>query len=112
MPHLYILTGASRGLGLALAQQLLSPSHHLLCIARSIKADLAAQAKACGCTCEQWTQDLADAPAAAERRHDADTTEETSESSGSPESRNPARATATRSRRSALFTGRPAPVWS
>ncbi|PPE67802.1 SDR family NAD(P)-dependent oxidoreductase [Caldimonas caldifontis] len=67
MPHLYILTGASRGLGLALAQQLLSPSHHLLCIARSIKADLAAQAKACGCTCEQWTQDLADAPAAAER---------------------------------------------
>jgi NAD(P)-dependent dehydrogenase (short-subunit alcohol dehydrogenase family) len=67
MPHLYILTGASRGMGLALAQQLLSPSHRLLCLARSINADLAAQAKMCGCTCEQWPQDLADAPAAATR---------------------------------------------
>jgi NAD(P)-dependent dehydrogenase (short-subunit alcohol dehydrogenase family) len=32
--HLTILTGASRGMGLAMAQQLLAAGHDLLCIAR------------------------------------------------------------------------------
>jgi len=32
--HLYILTGASRGMGLAMAGQLLQPEHLLLCISR------------------------------------------------------------------------------
>ena len=31
--HLYIVTGASRGLGLALAQQLLQPGHTVLTLA-------------------------------------------------------------------------------
>jgi NAD(P)-dependent dehydrogenase (short-subunit alcohol dehydrogenase family) len=32
--HLYILTGASRGMGLAMAEQLLQAGHTLLCISR------------------------------------------------------------------------------
>ncbi|MEY4663804.1 MAG: hypothetical protein RLZZ239_2277, partial [Pseudomonadota bacterium] len=32
--HLTILTGASRGMGLAMAQQLITSGHHLLCISR------------------------------------------------------------------------------
>ena len=43
--HLYILTGASRGMGLAIAQQLLQPGHTLLCLSRQINVDLAAQAE-------------------------------------------------------------------
>ena len=41
MTHLYILTGASRGMGLAIAEQLISPHHLLLCISRQINAPLA-----------------------------------------------------------------------
>ena len=40
--HLYILTGASRGMGLAMAQQLLRSGNTLICIARSANDDLAA----------------------------------------------------------------------
>jgi NAD(P)-dependent dehydrogenase (short-subunit alcohol dehydrogenase family) len=57
--HLTILTGASRGMGLAMAQQLLAAGHDLLCIARKPDEGLAAQAKAAGRHCEQWAQDLA-----------------------------------------------------
>ena len=32
--HLYILTGASRGMGLAMAEQLLLEENRLLCISR------------------------------------------------------------------------------
>jgi len=64
---LYILTGASRGLGLAMAQQLLQPGHALLCIARHAEPALAEQATRSGCVLEQWTLDLADAVAAAAR---------------------------------------------
>lgn len=42
--HLYILTGASRGMGLAMAQQLLRAEHLVLCISRHTNADLAQQA--------------------------------------------------------------------
>lgn len=62
--HLYLLTGASRGLGLAMAEQLLAPGHTLLCIARSAQPALAAPA---GGTLEQWPQDLAQPVAAAAR---------------------------------------------
>ena len=63
---LYILTGASRGLGAALARQLLLPSNRLLCISRRVDADLAAQAGAASSPLEQWPLDLADPlPAAA-----------------------------------------------
>ncbi len=33
--HLFILTGASRGMGQAMARQLLAPDRLLLCISRS-----------------------------------------------------------------------------
>jgi benzil reductase ((S)-benzoin forming) len=57
-PHLYILTGASRGMGLAMAQQLLAAEHALLCISRKPNEDLAAQAERANCRLEQWPLDL------------------------------------------------------
>ena len=56
--QLTILTGASRGLGLALAKQLLAPKHTLLCISRHRNEALAEQARAQGATLLQWTEDL------------------------------------------------------
>ena len=56
--HLTIVTGSSRGLGAALAQQLAGPGHTVIGIAR--RANPALQA-------EQWTLDLADPMPAAER---------------------------------------------
>ncbi len=56
--HLYILTGASRGMGLAMAQQLLKPDHFLLCISRHTNEVLAAAAKTVGTGLEQWALDL------------------------------------------------------
>lgn len=52
--HLTILTGASRGLGRAMAAQLLAQGHALLTIARRPDATLA------GAGLEQWAADLAD----------------------------------------------------
>jgi len=66
-PHLTILTGASRGMGLAMAEQLLAPGRTLLCIARHANPALAQQAAACGATLEQWTLDLNDSVPAAQR---------------------------------------------
>lgn len=57
--HLFILTGASRGMGLAMARQLLRPVHTLLCISRSVNETLSVQAKQAGVTLLQWEQDLA-----------------------------------------------------
>ncbi len=65
--HLTILTGASRGMGLALAEQLLAPGATLLCISRHANPTLAHQAAQCGATLEQWTQDLGDSVQAAQR---------------------------------------------
>ena len=65
--HLTILTGASRGMGLALARQLLGPDQLLLCIARQANDALAHEAMAAGCHLEQWSQDLADTAEAAQR---------------------------------------------
>ena len=45
---LFILTGASRGLGAALAQALMQPGHHLICVARGDNAELRSQAAAAG----------------------------------------------------------------
>ena len=56
---LFILTGASRGMGLAMARQLLQPGITLLCISRSANETLAVQAKQAGANLLQWTQDLA-----------------------------------------------------
>ena len=55
---LFVLTGASRGMGAAMAEQLLAPDHVLLCISRRCSDALAAQADAAGAACEQWSLDL------------------------------------------------------
>ncbi len=65
--HLTLLTGASRGMGLAMAGQLLRAGHDLLCLSRRANDGLAVQAAAAGVSCEQWTMDLAEAGTAAQR---------------------------------------------
>ena len=65
--HLYILTGASRGMGLAMAEQLLQAGHTLLCISRHANPALSTLAMQTGAALTQWTQDLADGQAASER---------------------------------------------
>ena len=64
--RLFVLTGASRGLGAALARRLLSSDVTLLCLSRHADESLAAAAQAAAATLEQWRVDLADpGPAAA-----------------------------------------------
>ena len=66
-PHLTVLTGASRGMGLAMARQLLHAGHDLLCLSRHTHDALATEAGAAGLRCEQWPLDLAQPDAAAQR---------------------------------------------
>lgn len=61
--HLTILTGASRGLGAAIAAQRLQPGHRLLAIARHATTLLARE----GCELLQWRADLAEPAPVAER---------------------------------------------
>jgi NAD(P)-dependent dehydrogenase (short-subunit alcohol dehydrogenase family) len=71
MTQLVILTGASRGLGRAMAAQLLQqPGTTLLCIARHPDERLQQEPRAERTTLVQWALDLADAPAAAARLSD------------------------------------------
>lgn len=65
--HLFILTGASRGMGLAMAEQLLQAGHSLLCISRQTNDALTALAHTSGATLTQWSQDLAQGVTASER---------------------------------------------
>ena len=65
--HLTLITGASRGIGRAVAEQLLDSGHTLVCISRRTDDALAARAAAAGATLEQWSFDLAEPHAAAER---------------------------------------------
>ena len=53
-----IVTGASRGLGLAIAKQLLAKGHRLLTIQRTPNADLAKLAGNMPEMLEQWSVDL------------------------------------------------------
>ena len=64
---LTILTGASRGMGLAMARQLLRPGQLLLCLSRQVNPELEHEARAIGVHLEQWSQDLSDADEAVER---------------------------------------------
>ena len=64
---LTILTGASRGMGLAMARQLLRPGHLLLCLSRQPNPELEHEARVAGVHLEQWSQDLEDAAEAAGR---------------------------------------------
>jgi benzil reductase ((S)-benzoin forming) len=63
--HLTIVTGASRGMGLAMAEQLLDAGHDLLCISRSHNDAFGKRASGKGLRCEQWPQDLTRAGTAA-----------------------------------------------
>lgn len=67
LPHLFILTGASRGMGLAMAEQLLQPGHVLICISRGVAPALQASAEAAGVSLLQWSVDLTDGVAASAR---------------------------------------------
>jgi len=57
--RLVILTGASRGLGRALASKLLAPDCLLLTIERKPDASLQDEARAAGARVEQWALDVA-----------------------------------------------------
>ena len=65
--QLFVVTGASRGMGAAIAQQLLAPDHVLLCLSRRTSDALAATAAATHAACEQWAVDLAQPVEAAAR---------------------------------------------
>lgn len=68
MAHdLTIITGASRGMGLAMARQLLDAGHDLVCLARHHNDELGPRAAASGRRCEQWAVDLAQPETAAMR---------------------------------------------
>ncbi|PVE06344.1 SDR family NAD(P)-dependent oxidoreductase [Limnohabitans sp. Rim28] len=68
--HLYILTGASRGMGLGLARQLLATGNTLLCISRNASPELANRAQKSGQDLVQWAHDLADAEGVSVRLRD------------------------------------------
>lgn len=57
---LFVITGASRGMGAAIAQQLLQPDHVVLGISRTTNAELRARAAPAGARLEQWPRDLAE----------------------------------------------------
>lgn len=63
--HLTLITGASRGLGAALAAQRLHEGHHVIGISRQRSPELTALAQARGATLEQWAIDLAEPQQAA-----------------------------------------------
>ncbi|QXZ11077.1 SDR family NAD(P)-dependent oxidoreductase [Comamonas sp. Y33R10-2] len=64
--HLTILTGGSRGMGLAMGQQLLAQGYHVLSIARNSSSALQSSASKPE-QLLQWEQDLAQSAAAAQR---------------------------------------------
>ena len=65
--HLYILTGASRGMGLSMARQLLDSGHTVLCISRTEQQALAQHAQQAGAPLLQWRHDLADSAPVGQR---------------------------------------------
>lgn len=68
MPEsLYIVTGASRGMGEAMARQLLKPGHLVLGISRQVNSGLTELAQISGAQLVQWPQDLAQTLEAAQR---------------------------------------------
>ena len=64
---LVVLTGASRGMGLSMAQQLLATGHTVLCLSRQTQPSLDTWAQQYGATVLQWSQDLADSQGASDR---------------------------------------------
>ena len=64
--RLVILTGASRGLGAAMAEQLLTTGTVMLCLSRGRHPTLAAHAAAVDAQLEEWPRDLAHSIAVAD----------------------------------------------
>jgi NAD(P)-dependent dehydrogenase (short-subunit alcohol dehydrogenase family) len=64
---LVILTGASKGMGQAMARQLLQPNVRLLCISRNTDDSLTKAAEKHGTFLEQWSADLSDGAGVAAR---------------------------------------------
>ncbi|MFF2089298.1 (S)-benzoin forming benzil reductase [Paenibacillus sp. NPDC058174] len=54
----FIITGASRGIGEAIAEQLVDEQHHLLCISRTANQDLIDHASAKNCRLNYFAYDL------------------------------------------------------
>ncbi len=67
---LVVLTGASRGMGLAMARQLLQGGHALVTLSRGTSSELEDIARRTGMPLAQWPQDLADGAQAAARLRD------------------------------------------
>lgn len=65
--HLTIVTGASRGMGLAMAEQLLAAGHTVLGMARHLPPRLQAHAESVGAEFVAWPADLSDGAAVSER---------------------------------------------
>jgi benzil reductase ((S)-benzoin forming) len=65
--NITIITGASRGMGLAMAEQLIDAGHDLLCISRKTHPALDERAAKAGTRCEQWPHDLTRATSAAQK---------------------------------------------
>ncbi|HEX5687406.1 MAG TPA: SDR family NAD(P)-dependent oxidoreductase [Ideonella sp.] len=65
MTHLTLITGASRGLGAAMAAQRLRQGHHVIGISRQASAELAALVATGNAMLTQWKLDLAEPEAAA-----------------------------------------------
>jgi len=63
---LWIITGASRGLGAAIVSQLLQPGHVVLGISRGTNEALATRASARGARLDQWPRDLSQPAAVAD----------------------------------------------
>ncbi|MDO9360225.1 MAG: SDR family NAD(P)-dependent oxidoreductase [Polaromonas sp.] len=68
--QLTILTGASKGMGHAMALQLIQPGTTLLCMSRSTSDTLTTAAGKAGATLLQWTEDLSDSGPVAARLED------------------------------------------
>ena len=67
---LFIITGASRGMGFSMAEQLLAPGHSLLCISRTRSSELTNEAHRRGAQLLQWACDLSEPqPVAARISH-------------------------------------------
>ncbi|AVS95861.1 SDR family NAD(P)-dependent oxidoreductase [Paracidovorax avenae] len=64
---LVVLTGASHGMGLAMARQLLQGGHALVTLSRGTSSELEDVARHAGMPLAQWPQDLADGAQAAAR---------------------------------------------
>jgi len=65
----HIITGASRGIGEAVAKKLMVPGNHLLCIARSANPELVSLAEQREVTLDYITMDLADVQGLEARIH-------------------------------------------